>query len=179
MQAGVARGIFMSEHDFSRRNFMVRVIFSIGAFISAAVAIPLAGFGILPVLKKREAGWSDAGSASDLIPNSPEERRFIQMVKTGWQEERVERTVWLVKKSDGLIKAFSPSCPHLGCGYRWFADEKQFKCPCHLSIFDIDGKVLGGPAPRPLDTLETKIEGGKVFVRFEVFQVGTAKKTVA
>jgi menaquinol-cytochrome c reductase iron-sulfur subunit len=169
----------MSDLNVTRRNFMVKAIIGIGAFIGAAVAVPLAGFGILPVLRKKEPDWSDAGTVADLDLNEPQERRFFQTVKTGWQEERVERTIWLVRRSEDSVTAFSPNCPHLGCGYRWFDQDKQFKCPCHASVFDIDGKVLAGPAPRPLDSLETKIEGGKVLVKFEIFQVGTTKKSAA
>lgn len=169
----------MSDHNVSRRNFMVRAIIGIGAFIGAAVAVPLAGFGILPVLRKKAPDWSDAGTVVELAPNEPQERRFIQTVTAGWQEERVERTVWLVKRSDGDITAFAPNCPHLGCGYRWFGADRQFKCPCHASFFDIDGKVLAGPAPRGLDRLDTKVEDGKVLVKFEIFQVGTSNKVTA
>ena len=169
----------MSEQDVTRRNFMIRTIIGIGAVIGAALTVPFAGFGILPVLRKKEPDWSDAGTAADLLTDEPQERRFFQAIKSGWQEERVERTVWLVKKADGSVTAFSPNCPHLGCGYRWFGQDKQFKCPCHASIFDIDGKVLAGPAPRALDSLPAKIESGKVLVKFEIFQVGTTKKAVA
>jgi len=84
-----------------------------------------------------------------------------------------------VQKPDGSIAAFAPACPHLGCGYRWFPAEKRFKCPCHASVFDIDGNVLAGPAPRPLDGLETRVEDGRVFVKFQLFQVGTATKVAA
>lgn len=169
----------MDTHDLSRRNFMSRAIVAISAFLGVAVTVPLAGFGILPVIRKREEGWSDTGSLADLKVDEPQERRFNQTVKNGWQEEKVERAVWLVKKRDGSVTAFAPSCPHLGCGYRWFPQEQRFKCPCHVSVFDIDGKVLGGPAPRSLDTLETKQEGGRVLVKFEIFQVGTATKVAA
>jgi menaquinol-cytochrome c reductase iron-sulfur subunit len=173
------KGVTMSDQTESRRNFMVRAIIGIGAFIGAAIVVPLAGFGILPVLRKKEPGWSDAGTLADLVVNEPQERRFFQTVKTGWQEEKVERAAWLVKRSDGTVAAFSPSCPHLGCGYRWFAQEQQFKCPCHGSVFDIDGKVLGGPAPRPLDTLAVRQDKGRVLVQYEIFQVGTAQKVIA
>jgi menaquinol-cytochrome c reductase iron-sulfur subunit len=169
----------MAEQEVSRRSFMTRTIIAIIGFIGAAVTVPLAGFGILPVIRRKEPSWSDAGSLQDLEVDAPQERRFLQTVKHGWQEEKVERAVWLIKRSDGRITAFSPSCPHLGCGYRWIPQDRKFKCPCHASVFDIDGKVLGGPAPRPLDALETKQENGKVFVKFEVFQVGTATKVVA
>jgi len=153
-------------------------IAGIVAFIGAAMTVPLAGFGILPALRKKDAEWSDAGAA-DLVVNEPQERRFLQTVKNGWQEEKVERTIWLVKKQDGSVTAFAPNCPHLGCGYRWFASEQRFKCPCHASVFDIEGKLLSGPAPRSLDTLAVRLENSRLFVKFEIFQVGTSSKTAA
>lgn len=56
---------------------------------------------------------------------------------------------------------FSGKCPHLGCAYRWKENHKKFGkvfwCPCHLSIYDLGGKVLDGPAPRPLDILPTRL----------------------
>ncbi|HTF99427.1 MAG TPA: ubiquinol-cytochrome c reductase iron-sulfur subunit [Nitrospirota bacterium] len=169
----------MEEKAVTRRSFMVRVIIGIIAFISAVLAVPLGGFTILPALRKRTAGWSDAGTWKDLAVNEPQERRFSQLVTSGWQEEKQERSVWLVRKQDNTVIAYSPNCPHLGCGYRWFDKDALFKCPCHGSVFDINGKVVSGPAPRQLDTLETKLDGDKVFIKYEVFQLGTSSKVVA
>jgi menaquinol-cytochrome c reductase iron-sulfur subunit len=172
-------GGFMSNQEVTRRHFMVRTIAGIGVFIAAVLAIPFGGLVILPALRKKESEWSDVGTLSDLMVDEPQERRFFQSVKSGWQEEKQERAIWLVKRQDNTVTAYSPSCPHMGCGYRWSVADKRFKCPCHGSVFDINGKVLGGPAPRSLDTLEVKLEKGEVLVKFEVFQLGIAKKTVA
>jgi Rieske Fe-S protein len=46
-------------------------------------------------------------------------------------------------------------------------------------VFDLDGKVLSGPAPRSLDTLDVKQENGRVLVKFEVFQLGIGNKIAA
>src|SRR5574340_182951 len=105
----------MSEQGVSRRNFMTRAIIGIVVFIGAAITVPLAGLGILPAIRKRDARWSDAGSFKDLEVDAPQERRFAEIVRNGWQEDHVERTVWLVRKNDGTVRAFAPSCPHLGC----------------------------------------------------------------
>lgn len=169
----------MSENDLSRRNFMIRTIIGIFVLIGAAMTAALGGFGVLPALRKKEPGWSDAGSVADLQVDQPQERRFFETVKSGWQKEKVERAVWLVKKPDNSVTAYSPNCPHLGCGYRWVAVERRFACPCHGSVFDISGKVLSGPAPRPLDTIETRVEGGRLLVKFEVFQLGISQKVMA
>jgi menaquinol-cytochrome c reductase iron-sulfur subunit len=169
----------MGENDLSRRNFMIRTIIGIFVLIGAAMTAALGGFGVLPALKKKKPGWSDAGSVADLQVDQPQERRFFETVKSGWQKENVERTVWLVKKPDNSVTAYSPNCPHLGCGYRWVAADQRFACPCHGSVFDINGKVLSGPAPRPLDTIETRVEGGKLLVKFETFKLGISMKMLA
>lgn len=169
----------MSENDLSRRNFMTRTILGIFGFIGATMAATLGGFGIIPALKKEKSDWIEAGPASDLSSDQPQERRILAIIKSGWQSEKETRSVWLVKRADKSITAFSASCPHLGCGYRWVAAEHLFKCPCHGSVFDINGKVISGPAPRRLDTLETRVENGKVFVRHETFQLGTSAKISA
>jgi menaquinol-cytochrome c reductase iron-sulfur subunit len=151
---------------------MIKVIVGIPLFIGAVLSVPLGGFTILPALRKREPAWNNAGTAQDLPIDTPVERRFFEMIKKGLREQKVERAAWFVKKPDGTVVAFSPSCPHLGCGYRWIVEKKEFHCPCHASVFDINGTVLAGPAPRALDRLQTKVEEGSVFVRFEVFQLG-------
>lgn len=169
----------MSEQGITRRNFMIRAIVSIFAFIGAALAVPLGGFSIFPALTRRESGWSDAGTARDLTANVPQERRFFEVVKKGRLEEKVERAAWFVKKDTGAVVVFSPSCPHLGCGFRWLAAQQRFECPCHASVFDINGNVLSGPAPRALDVMESKLDNGRILVKFEVFQLGTPKKALA
>ena len=57
---------------------------------------------------------------------------------------------WLVREQDGTVVAFVPLCTHEQCGYAWDAATARFACPCHPGRFDIEGKVTGGPPPRPL-----------------------------
>lgn len=67
--------------------------------------------------------------------------------------------VWVNKATVPYV-AYSGKCPHLGCGYKWRGHKVRgpvFLCPCHLSIYDVSGKVLDGPAPRPLDVLPIKV----------------------
>jgi cytochrome b6-f complex iron-sulfur subunit len=54
----------------------------------------------------------------------------------------------------GGVYALSAVCTHLGCITRFLSDEKCIACPCHGSRFDLEGNVLHGPAPRPLQWLE-------------------------
>jgi Rieske Fe-S protein len=67
--------------------------------------------------------------------------------------------VWVNKATVPYV-AYSGKCPHLGCGYKWRSHRVRgqvFLCPCHLSLYDVAGKVLDGPAPRPLDLLPIKV----------------------
>ena len=67
--------------------------------------------------------------------------------------------------ADGVI-AYSAICTHTGCDViNWDDDELRMACPCHESQFDIydGGRVVGGPAPRPLAMLPLEIVDG--FVR--------------
>lgn len=61
--------------------------------------------------------------------------------------------------------AVSAVCTHLGCVVRWKPGRRQFFCPCHGGRFDLEGRVLGGPAPRPLTRLEVEETPEGVVVR--------------
>ncbi|WP_217145210.1 FAD-dependent oxidoreductase [Streptomyces sp. AC627_RSS907] len=51
----------------------------------------------------------------------------------------------------GALHAVSPRCTHLGCLVGFNAAERAWECPCHGSRFDTDGKVIEGPATKPLE----------------------------
>jgi Rieske Fe-S protein len=88
--------------------------------------------------------------------------------------------VWTNKKEIPFL-AFSGKCPHLGCAYKWRKHKvlgQVFLCPCHLSIYDASGKVLDGPAPRPLDLLPIQVSAsGEVQIIDMEFKAGTKSQT--
>ncbi|MEU0004472.1 FAD-dependent oxidoreductase [Streptomyces sp. NPDC006314] len=51
----------------------------------------------------------------------------------------------------GALHAVSARCTHLGCLVSFNRAERAWECPCHGSRFDVDGKVLQGPAVKPLE----------------------------
>jgi menaquinol-cytochrome c reductase iron-sulfur subunit len=93
-----------------------------------------------------------------------------------YMRETVTRHLWAIRRSDTDVTVFSPVCPHLGCQFDWDPSTAKFRCPCHGSVYSLDGKVLGGPAPRPLDTLPAKIEKGELYVEWVQFKSGTHEK---
>jgi glycine/D-amino acid oxidase-like deaminating enzyme/nitrite reductase/ring-hydroxylating ferredoxin subunit len=65
------------------------------------------------------------------------------------------RTAAVYRDPSGSLHAVSPTCTHLGCGVRWNDAENSWDCPCHGSRFDVDGRVLTGPATDPLKQIST------------------------
>lgn len=167
------------EYSDSRRKFLGYAIGGIAGAVSIGYAVPIINYVVRPALVSPEPPWSKVGMVADLVVDSPVSLNFTEREKTGGHEKTVPHNVWVVKKSDGTVAVFSPICPHLGCGYRWDEEKRQFVCPCHLSVYDINGKLLGGPAPRDLDTLPTKVEDGVLFVKYEKFRLGVSNKVVA
>jgi cytochrome b6-f complex iron-sulfur subunit len=70
---------------------------------------------------------------------------------------------YLTRTPDGVI-ALWQKCTHLGCAVPWVEEEGRFHCPCHGSLYNQVGEVIGGPAPRPLDTFSITIKSGEVWV---------------
>ncbi len=84
--------------------------------------------------------------------------------------------IWTNKRAFPYV-AYSGKCPHLGCGYKWRKVRKLpreiFLCPCHISIYDASGKVLDGPAPRPLDPVPIRVsDNGDVEIIDVEFKAG-------
>lgn len=148
----------------SRRGFGYAVIYGLGALIGAALAIPTALYLFLPPKTRQQQSWVEAGDIDQLQPGTPQEMTFRRLHVDGWKIYSEKGTAWVVKTADGKILAFSPVCTHLGCAYHWDAGKSDFLCPCHGSEFALDGTVLAGPAPRPLDRFEIKVENARLWL---------------
>lgn len=147
----------------NRRNFFVGAIFGLGGLITAALALPAAAYLLFPPRTRKDGKWVEAGDISRLQAGVPEEMVFRRTRVDGWKVTSEKATAWVVRTGDGVV-AYAPQCTHLGCAYHWNEQTKEFLCPCHTSTFSIDGKVLAGPAPRPLDRYEVRVEGNRLLV---------------
>src|SRR4051794_41869495 len=78
----------------------------------------------------------------------------------GWKVISEKSTAWVVKQADNSVVAYGPQCTHLGCAYHWEDKQNQFLCPCHSSLFGLDGKVVDGHAPPPLHRSDRKGKAG-------------------
>ncbi len=148
----------------TRRNFYVAANYGIWAAMAAALGIPAFIYLVFPPRLPKENEWVEVGDITRLEPNSPVEMVFRRTRVDGWKIMSEKSTAWVVKSPDSQVVAFGPQCTHLGCAYHWDESKNEFLCPCHTSLFSLSGKVLSGPAPRPLDRYETKIEGAKLLL---------------
>ena len=120
----------------------------------------------------RERPWVKVSDVNELPVGEPKQVEYVVAVRDGWLETQTHKAVWAIKQGERDVTVYSPICPHLGCGFRWDDGDRRFKCPCHSSVYDITGKVLAGPAPRPLDVLPSKIEDGRLQVIYKEFKAG-------
>jgi cytochrome b6-f complex iron-sulfur subunit len=81
------------------------------------------------------------------------------------QAPGMQRPVYVRRLASGEISAVLASCTHQGCQPEPVAD--RLACPCHGSEFGFDGRVLQGPAERPLTRYEVGVEGSDLVVFVE------------
>lgn len=148
----------------TRRSFYGLFINLLGTAITAIVAVPAAAYLLIKPKSSTPDDLVEIADANALPIGRPQEVLFTRTRVDGWKRVQEKTSAWLVKTEAGQVTAFAPTCTHLGCAYHWEGDAKSFLCPCHDSVFDLSGKVLSGPAPRPLDRLIVEIENGKVLV---------------
>ncbi|MGD0667995.1 MAG: ubiquinol-cytochrome c reductase iron-sulfur subunit [Bryobacteraceae bacterium] len=148
----------------SRRSFFEAVILGLGAVIGAGLGLPALAYLLAPPKSRQQGAWIEIGELDKFSAGAPIEVAFRRIRADAWKVVSEKDTAWVVKRADGGVTAFGPQCTHLGCAYHWDDGRQEFVCPCHSSLFRIDGSVISGPAPRPLDRYETKVEDGKLML---------------
>jgi menaquinol-cytochrome c reductase iron-sulfur subunit len=146
-----------------RRRFMVSAIYAFPALIGGTLLFSIAAY-LFSGSKTDALAWGDAGDVSGLTKGAPQRVSFTRTVTDGWKTRNEKSDAWVILSEKQQVIAFSPLCTHLGCAYSWESDKKAFGCPCHGSLFRADGSVARGPADRPLDRFEVKLEGSRLWL---------------
>jgi menaquinol-cytochrome c reductase iron-sulfur subunit len=164
------------REETSRRQFLKIFTGIIGFFIAIVLAVPLLSSLLGPLLRRKKDQWTKVGKLPELGSDHPVNISFSDQGVDAYIRENITRDIWVVKLPTGELTVYSPVCTHLGCHYNWDAAKSHFVCPCHGSFFALNGAVLGGPAPRPLDSLPAKVENGELYIEWERFEPGTPRK---
>jgi Rieske Fe-S protein len=149
----------------TRRRFLGYGSGLLSALIGAALGLPLIRFYVGNTFKEREYRWLKLGPVESVTKGQPKLFRASHMNRDGWRQTTRRESVYAVTQDGENFATFSNACTHLGCPVYWDDNTHLFLCPCHNGGFSIDGKVVKGPAPKPLDSLEHKVEGGILYVQ--------------
>jgi cytochrome b6-f complex iron-sulfur subunit/menaquinol-cytochrome c reductase iron-sulfur subunit len=148
-----------------------------GALGCGALAVPCAHFVLSVGGGAGEGRWIKTIPLDSLTEGEPKRIALIADRHDAWTLEKAVElgAAWLVRRGD-TVRAWSVTCPHLGCAIDRASTGAGFYCPCHDSSFDTEGARLSGPSPRALDTLATRVDDGVVLVKFERFRQGIPEK---
>lgn len=178
----------MNDHkegpDDGRRDFLKKASsVAIGGLITV---VPLAaGARVLLDPAGRKGSGAQAVKVTNLesLPKDGVPRKFSIMASRtdAWNRfpDAPVGAIYLRRTGDSTVEALNVVCPHAGCFVDFRAEKKGYYCPCHNSLFEMDGKIGDpkSPSPRGLDQLKVEIKNGsEVWVEFQNFRTGTAEK---
>ena len=167
-----AAAIIGREGSVTRRSFL-GVLLGFGTVVmGAALSVPLIRFALHPLLTRTtEIGWSDVGKIDEFASLTVPAKRLIKVEqRDAWRRIISEKAIYVLPPKNGAVRILSPICPHLGCSIPWNETKQEFICPCHVAVFNMDGTKISGPAPRSMDSLDSKVENGMLKVRYQYFR---------
>ena len=136
----------------SRRRFLDYLLGASAVATLGAIVYPIIRFMSPPPVIESTESSVVAAKLSELPVNSGKIFKFGN--KPGI----------LVRSPSGEIKALSAVCTHLECIVQYRPDTKQIWCACHNGQYNLSGKNIGGPPPRPLEEFKVNTRGDDIVV---------------
>ena len=165
------------ENDITRRGFVGWAVGAGAGFVALAAGIPLVGSVVVPLAQANQGAYVRVAAVKDIPIGEPFGISFVEESQDAYQFSMLPHSVYVLKTSETDLVVYSPVCPHLGCQVFFDRQKREYVCPCHNSVFSVDGTRISGPTPRSLDTLPSKIEKGDLFVQWVQFKPGVSDKT--
>ncbi len=139
--------------DEDRRRFLNWFLGTSAGALFVAVMYPVARYLVPPKVEESTARIVTLSIKSeDVKPNSGQIFRF-------GSEPGI-----LIRTPDGDLRAFTAICTHLACTVQYRADLSQIWCACHNGHYNLNGKNIAGPPPRPLEGYAVKVRGDQIVV---------------
>jgi Rieske Fe-S protein len=162
-----------------RRSFLKWATHGLGALFGLVLGIPAVAYLVDALQRKAPEGDfkkvarledKKVVRLEDLKVGVPTQVTISDTRVDAWTKHPVQEIgrIWLVRRDEERVDAFTAICPHLGCSINW--EGKNFLCPCHGAAFDVQGRLEKGPAPRGMDTLECRVSDGEVEVKYQNFR---------
>jgi Rieske Fe-S protein len=135
------------------RRRLVELLLGGGLFASfVSFVYPVLRYLVPPPVP--DLGGDDviAARVGDLQPNSGKIFRFGS------------RPGLLLRIGEGEYRAFSATCTHLSCTVQYRTDLHEIWCACHNGMYDLNGRNVSGPPPRPLESYQVHVRGEDLVV---------------
>ena len=135
-----------------RRNILRWILG--GGFTASVISFLFPAFKFMnpPAVPEAAVNEVAAGKVGDLKANSG------KIVKFG------TRPVLLIHASETSWRAFSAVCTHLNCTVQYQEASHQIWCACHNGLYDMNGRVVSGPPPKPLEEYTVHVRGEEVVI---------------
>lgn len=135
------------------RRRMVEILLGGGLFASVASFLyPVLRYLIPPPVADLGGDEVVAAKVADLKPNGSKIFRFGT------------RPALLLMTATGEYRALSAVCTHLSCTVQYRNDLRQIWCACHNGMYDLNGRNISGPPPRPLEAFQVHVRGDEIVV---------------
>jgi len=121
-----------------------------GGGVLASVLYPIVRFLSPPDVPEATSLTVSGGNASSLQPNSG------RLVPFGAEPAIV------VRLPSGELRAFTAVCTHLSCTVQYRDDLQEIWCACHNGHYDLTGRNVSGPPPRPLKPYDVNVKGDEI-----------------
>jgi cytochrome b6-f complex iron-sulfur subunit len=135
-----------------RRNFLDVLLAASGAVLGAFVLYPIARYLVPPKAPEAATRRVVAAKQDEVAPGG------FKIFPFGGEPGILIRT------RNGEYRAFSAVCTHLGCTVQIRPGESAIWCACHNGLYDLEGRNVSGPPPRPLEPYVVHVVGGDVVV---------------
>jgi Rieske Fe-S protein len=135
-----------------RRDVLNWLLGSWLAGVLASVFYPVSRYLVPPEVPEAAPPWVNAGKASEIPPNSGKIVPFGTV------------PVIVIRTAAGELRAFAGTCTHLSCTVQYRPDIERIWCACHNGHYDLTGRNVEGPPPRPLDRFDVTLKGDEVVI---------------
>lgn len=136
----------------SKRDFLKYVLGGGIAGLIASILYPIFAYLNPPKQTDVEVSTVKIGNLSDIPKDSGNLIRFGN------------KPVLLIRTPAGDLRAFDGTCTHLDCTVQYRADMGVIWCACHNGKYDLNGRNIAGPPPRPLDEFNVIVQGEEVWI---------------
>jgi len=140
----------------SKRDLLKFILTGSATAFIGAIVYPLFAYLKPPKLGGVETTSVKAGKVGNFKNDSG------QIIKFG------TKPVLLVRTVEGEFRAFSAICTHLDCTVQYRQEKGAIWCACHNGTYDLTGRNIGGPPPKPLDEFRVVVQGEDVYISKKV-----------